>query len=195
MSLQARRDKNKKTGNFFTAIFPKNRKGLSIIIGYVLLIAISVVMSVVVFVFLKTYVPKDTPQCSEGTSIFIKDLNYDCANNRLEITLKNNGKFSIHGFYIRVSNKADEELATIDLSSAIIEGGETYGNSIVFMLIEENFLSPSGENNAITTSFDTSAYGALYKIEIIPTRLEEIENKKRLVSCSNAKVEQALACS
>jgi hypothetical protein len=173
----------------------RDKRGLSIIIGYVLLIAISIVMSVLVYAWLKTYIPKEAPQCSEGSSVFIKDIFYDCANQQLNITLKNNGKFGINGYFIHASNKSGEELATIDLSPKIIGGGEVYGNSIAFMLVEENFLSPDEPNNIITSSFNTAGYGTLYKIEIIPTRLEEIDKKKRLVSCSNAKIEEDLTCS
>lgn len=160
-----------------------------------MLIAISIVMSVVVYNWLKTYVPKDTANCPDGISVFAKELNYDCTdgNENLEIILKNNGKFSVAGYYIHASNKPDEKLATIDLSPNVIEGQEgenTFGNAVVFTLGENN-LAPGISR---TLSFDLKDYSQLYKIELIPVRWQEIDGKNKLISCNDAKIETALAC-
>jgi hypothetical protein len=172
----------------------KNRKGLSVVIGYVLLIVISLVMSVIVFIWLKTYVPSDSLQCSDGTSVFIKDISYDCTNSILNITLENNGKFSIDGYFIHASNKTNEELATIDLSSKIIFGGEAFGNSISFDPLNQNSFAPGGNDNEQFSSFNLTGYGTVYRIEIIPTRFQEQNGKNRFVSCTDAKIRQDLAC-
>ena len=199
MLLQAG-NKRKKKGNFLTKISPKrNRKrGLSVVIGYVLLIAISIVMSIVVYAWLKDRVPIDIIKCSEGTSIFIKDLVYTCTPGAetLNITLKNNGKFSVNGYFITVSNNPDPEiLPTIDISSRIKLGGNVTGNSVVFNYLIYNYLTPSEPTNVRMSSFNVSGYGRLYKVRITPSRIEEEENKRRNVICSNAIVEEALACS
>jgi hypothetical protein len=186
--------KNKKD-QWSTIFLTKNRKGLSVVIGYVLLISISIVMSIIVYQWLKTYVPKDVVACPEGTSIFIKDVYYDCTGNFLNVTIKNNGKFSINGYFIHVSNITDlEALATIDIASRITEGGNVSGSSVIFSLLTENLLTPEDTSNTRTTVFNVSGYGTLYKVEIIPTRIQEYEKKKRLVSCSNAKVRELLTC-
>ena len=197
MLLQAP-DKSRKKGNFLSTIFLKrNRNGLSVVIGYVLLIAISVVMSVVVYSFLKGYVPKDTTKCSEGTSIFIRDIFYTCTPGAetLNITVKNNGKFSVNGYFIHVSNVSNlDALATIDISSRIKLGGNISGNSIVFNNLIYNYLTPDEPNNVRTSSFNVTKYGRLYKVEIIPTRLQEEGNKKKIVSCGDAKISEMLTC-
>lgn len=175
----------------------RDKKGLSLVIGYILLIAISVVMSIVVYRWLRTYVPTESLECDEGTSIFISEINYDCAGNNLYITVKNNGKFSVNGYFIHASNKEGEEIATIDLSSKVKVGGKIYGytNSIAFSDIIENYLTPNEPHNALTTKFDISDYtDSLVKIEIIPTRVQEVDNKKRLVSCGKSKIEEEINC-
>lgn len=176
----------------------RDKRGLSIVIGYVLLIAISIVMSVVVYQWLKTYVPTESVECDDGTSVFISDVSYDCVSGTLEITTRNNGKFSVNGYYIHVSNNSAEELATIDISSNLTDGGSVYGTGSISFASEvcvsdcENSLAPA---ESITSEFDVAAYGStLVKIEIIPTRVQEIDNRNRLVSCSNAKVEENLVC-
>jgi len=192
------RKKNKKTGSFFGTIFrKKNRKGLSMVIGYVLLVAISVVMSIIVYSWLKTYVPTDTIKCAEGTSIFIRDIAYTCTpgEETLNITVKNNGKFSVNGYFIHVSNVSNpDEIATIDISSKIKVGGNISGNSIVFSNLIYNYLTPDEPTNVRTSSFDVRGYGTLYKVEIIPIRLQEEGSKKKIASCADAKIEEALVC-
>lgn len=175
----------------------QDKRGLSAVIGYVLIIAISIVMSIVVYAWLKTYVPKDTTKCSEGTSIFIRDTAYTCTlgQETLNITIKNNGKFSVNGYFIHVSNSSDlDSLATIDISSRIRVGGNISGNSIVFNQLIYNYLTPDEPTNVRTSSFNVSGYGQLYKVEIIPIRLQEEGTKKRIVSCGDSKVEETLAC-
>ncbi len=189
---KSRKSKNRKTGNFLPSIFrKKNRKGLSEVIGYILLISISIIMSVVVFQWLRTYVPKDSPKCAEGTSLFIKEILYDCTNSKLNVSVRNNGKFSINGYFIHVSNKANETLATIDISSNITFGGNISGNSVVFSQLAENSLAPAGIK---TCSFNVANLGTLYRLEIIPIRIQEVDGRKRVVSCGDSKVEETLAC-
>lgn len=206
MLLQVKGNKSKKTRNFLATIFlAKNRKGISLVIGYILLITISIVMSIIVFQWLRTYVPTESPKCSDGTSVFIKNIQYDCTpgNEKLGITVKNNGRFSVNGYFIHASdNPNPEALATIDMSSKITDGGDVYGytNSIIFAVTEENYLTPN-EHNITKSSFDVTKYcpcdpgTKLTKIEIIPTRVQEVDNKKRLVSCTDAKIEEVLTCS
>jgi hypothetical protein len=138
-------------------------------------------------------VPKDSLECSEGTSVFIKDITYSCSANRLTITLANNGRFSVDGYYIRVSNQSGDQLAVIDISLKIASGGEVYGNAVQFNSLSiNNFKPSSGER---TAEFNVAGYGTLYKVEIVPTRFQTIDNKNRFLSCGNAKVEEILACS
>jgi FlaG/FlaF family flagellin (archaellin) len=172
----------------------QNKRALSVVIGYILLIAISIAMSVVVYQWLRTYVPKEAIKCPEGTSVFIKDIYYDCTNSVLNITVKNNGKFSINGYFIHVSNKSGEEIPTIDISKNIVDGGVLSGSSITFSDTVKNALTPDEPTNTKKSSFNVENYKQLYKLEIIPTRIQDVEDKERLVSCADAKIEATLAC-
>jgi FlaG/FlaF family flagellin (archaellin) len=174
----------------------KNKKGLSIVIGYVLLIAISIVMSILVYQWLKTYVPTESLKCDDGTNLLIKSVLYNCTNFMLTVDVKNNGKFSIDGYYIHVS-KTSEGLAIIDLSNNLTSGGSTYGNAIRLSPashLVENILTPDEPNNEKISSFNTTGYGTLQRIEIIPTRFQDVSGKKRFISCSDSKVEAVLNC-
>jgi hypothetical protein len=173
----------------------RDKRGISIVIGYILLVTVSIAMSILVYQWLKTYVPKEALECPDGTSILAKDISYDCTEGILYITVKNNGLFSINGYFIHASNKSDlEQLAIIDLSENLIkEGDETiYLNSVEFSNLNDNDLAPSGTH---PSSFNIAKHGRIYKVEIIPTRIQEVEGKKRFVSCTDAKIEEILTCS
>ncbi len=174
--------------------FNMDKRGISIMIGYILLITSAVVMSAIVYQWMKTYIPKDAIDCPEGVSLFVSESS--CTeypdNYQLRLTTKNNGRFDIGGYFIHATNDSNQTLATIDLTEDIISGGEAYNNAIVFSLLTSelsNFLNP---NENIPAIFNVSS--KLYTIEIIPVRFQVHDNKKRLVSCSEAKVIESLDC-
>ncbi len=172
----------------------RNKKGVSVVVGYVILISIGIVMSVVVYNYLKTYVPKDALQCPEGVSILI--TNYDCAENSFNVTLKNNGKFNYMGYYIHASENTSIDVATINFANNFIN--DSTGNAvalenshILFSRVDpEGFMAPQVETEHQFDLNDT----AVKFIEITPVREQEYNNKKRFVSCGNAKIKQEITC-
>jgi hypothetical protein len=158
----------------------KNKKGISVIVGYVLLIALGIVMSVIVYSYLRT-------------SIAIRD--FICNNNSysLNLTLRNNGNFNVNGFFIYGTTTPTQELAVQDLSvftnnnSNVSETGR-YGNSVRFSNIKNSFAP--GEERTANFTLDYP----VYSIEIMPARFQGESNKEKLVSCTNAKIKQKLSC-
>ena len=165
------------------------RKGVSLMIGYVLLITLAIVMSVVAYSWMKTYLPKGPTECPDGVSLFLKEAGFDSSvSQTLTLTLKNNGRFNLLGYYIYATNSSDQPLATIDLSQYLISGGKILGNSISFA---------SGAGNSLTAGEEVvhifnipAGLGELYSISVIPTRIEEEGNAERFTSCSGARTEQ-----
>ena len=115
----------------------KNRKGVSNVIGYVLLISISVGLSVLVFNWLKFYVDDDDSRgCPDGVNLVIQ--NYTCVSGDssiIELTLKNKGLFSIDGFVVRVNNRTGAKIGAYTLNESKTEippGEEVYINYNLF---------------------------------------------------------------
>lgn len=161
-----------------------NKKGVSVIIGYVLLIVFAMVIGVIVYKSIKTYVPKDVPKCPESVSIFINDLNYT-EDFKLNISLTNNGLFDIAGYFIYATNNSNQELATKDLSEFFKSypgDSVTIANKAVLIVGLGNPMAPG---DTITNSFESDE--DIYSIEIIPVRFQEEENKERFVSCGGSK--------
>jgi len=84
----------------------KDKKAVSLMVSYVILISIAIGLSIAVFVWLKDYAnisPKI--DCKEGTSIILED--YSDNPGTISLTLKNNGLFNISGIILHVGNNTE----------------------------------------------------------------------------------------
>ncbi|MFH1325153.1 MAG: hypothetical protein ABIH49_00085 [archaeon] len=163
----------------------KDKRGISIMIGYVLLISISIVLSIIVYQWIKTYVPTEPVKCADGVSISVSDIS--CVGNELSITIKNNGRFGVAGYFIYGADDSEQETASIDLSP-YTPFGEDKGS--VIYLGGENSLSPGLESEPDV--FDVSSIGTIYFVEITPNRYETHNNRERFVVCGEAKIKQTV---
>ena len=171
-------------------ISKKNRKGISIMIGYILLIVIAIIISVIVYQWLKTYIPTDPLECPDGVSVFVEDYTYNCTTNQFNFTLKNNGRFSIAGYFIHATNSPEQGVATIDLSEYTSLG---VGGAVIFSA-DINSLIP---NNKINNTFDLSntSIQQIYSVEIVPVTYRVYNNKNRIISCGDSKIREEISCS
>ena len=88
-------------------MFLQTKKGVSEMVGYVLLIVIAVGISIMVYNFLYVFIPKEHVQCEEGVSFII--TNASCTSEigssteRAVISVKflNKGRFDVHYVYVR----------------------------------------------------------------------------------------------
>lgn len=171
-------------------LIQKDKKAVSVMIGYIILITIAVIISTIVYQQLRTYVPSDALECVDGVSILVRDVSYNCTSNELDFTLKNNGRFGVGGYFIKATESPADEIATTDLSEYHNLGS---GGALILDLLDSNSLKPEDESHFY---FDLSSSPAsqFYSIELIPIRFEEFQNQDRLVSCTNAKVKETLNC-
>jgi len=176
----------------------KSKKAVSVIIGYVLLVAFAIVLGGLTYTWVKTYVPSSQElECSDGVSIFVKesvfnDSTPEFPERLLKITLKNTGRFNIGGYFIHATNDSSQKLATIDLSPYLNEtfGGTNLSNSILFSSGGGNFLKSGVE---ISHVFDIPfELETLQNVKITPIRFEEVGDRERFVSCQNSITEQVI---
>jgi len=170
-----------------------SKKGMSVIIGYVLLITFGIIMGGIVYTYLKTYVPSEIDKCPDGVSIFLKD--FTCVNNQLNLTIKNNGKFNLQGYFIHATNNSNQTIATINLAkyfdASLSENGLS-NNALIY------FNTNSHENFApgdIRYNVFNNTPSGIYSIELIPARFQKIGSTERFVSCGSAKISEVLTCS
>ena len=81
----------------------RDKKAVSIMIGYVLLVVIAIAISVMVFAYLKLYLPLNEPRCYDDVAISIDKVS--CSNGEVDLTLTNRGLFNINGAFIRIGEK------------------------------------------------------------------------------------------
>ena len=171
--------------------FAGKKKGVSVMVSYVLLIVFVIIIGALVYQWLKSYVPAQAMECPDGVSIFIKEAYFDPFDSRLIVTLRNNGRFSLAGYFIHATNSSDQELPIIDLSGYLnyTDGpGKIHGNSVAFIIATGNLFHPGSENSYF---FDIpSSIGKPYLIRITPTRFQEVDERQRFVSCSDARAGQ-----
>ena len=179
----------------------KSKKGVSEIIGYILLIAFVIITSIIVYRSLKTYVPKEMLECPDGVSLYIE--NYSCFFSEgegiyaINLTLRNNGQFSIAGYFPYISNSPEQETATINISDFLNttvqeDSSIVLGSAILFSRSEENTLLP-GESRS-NLFLDMKELGTFYSIQIIPARFEDYKKDTRFTTCTNAKIEEVIEC-
>lgn len=167
------------------------KKGISPIIGYVLLVTFVIILGVLIYNWMKTYVPQEDLECPDGTSLFIKD--YSCDSSTLNLTIKNNGKFNVGGYFIYATTTPEQALATRDISLYIDEPVAHLNPTGIKLTGEMNSLKPTQEE---IESYDISNVSfAIYSVEIIPIRWQKERRINRIVSCSNSKISEEISCS
>jgi flagellin-like protein len=174
----------------------KSKKAISEMIGYVLLIAFTVVLAGIVYFWMKTYVPQEDVNCPDGTSLYIETYSYDCPSHLLILNIKNNGKFDIGGYFIYATDNASQQLATIDLSKMNRDS-----NSILIPL-GIKFGDFTSKNSLIPNANETDAYNVtnvtrinnLSSVDIVPIRWQTQNRKMMLVSCKDAEIRENIQC-
>ncbi|MEM3405765.1 MAG: archaellin/type IV pilin N-terminal domain-containing protein [Candidatus Pacearchaeota archaeon] len=163
----------------------KNKKAISEIVAYVLIITIVLSLSVLVYTWMKRQIPTKTEECPETLSLIIKDYSCDSSNKILNLTLKNMGLYDISGAIIKASNSTQLPIMSINLKNSFPQG--KIRNISSFEYYFQNNLNAS-DNEEVLAIFDYSNLNLITKINVIPTHT--IKNDKLL--CSNQKIEQEI---
>ena len=153
----------------------KQKQGLSEIIGYVLLIVIAISLSLLVYAWLKNQVPKETQSCQENLALSIQ--RYECFEESIEVTIKNNGLFDINGLLARYAVK-ESGLASKDMQglSPVRSSGQ--------------ILKAINSSLSFVEEFEYPIDRSMVEIEITPIKL--IDGKMTI--CTNSAVRQKIEC-
>ncbi|MBU2503470.1 MAG: hypothetical protein KJ879_00225 [Nanoarchaeota archaeon] len=170
----------------------RDKRGVSVMIGYVLLVVFALSISVGIYQWLKTFVPKDSLDCPDGVSMFLKSANFSDSTNKLTIEVVNSGRFNIAGYFIHISNVSVDEVPNIDVAPYLNKesnaGNQT--GSVFFLGPEDNPFKPGDSE---THFFDLVAeVGTPKLVSVIPTRQQMNEDRNIFVGCGNARAEQTV---
>lgn len=148
----------------------RNKKGLSEIIGYVLLIVFAISMSVLVYAWLRASTPKAEVACPDAVSIEL--TSYDSVHGRtdgeyLYLNITNRGLFGINGVSITLK-EGTKACQIVKVACQDFEDSCEYpGKKILF----KQFLN-QGMMKPIYMVYDSSACTP-NKVELIPMRASE----------------------
>ncbi|MBI2004394.1 hypothetical protein HYS72_02930 [Candidatus Pacearchaeota archaeon] len=176
---------------FIPTLNKKKKIAVSTMIGYILLITFAIVIAGVVYQWLKTYVPKEGIACPDGVSIYVSDSAYNDISKKLELTLTNNGQFSVGGIYIYYSNSSSQEIAVNDLSK-FVPKPKQLNPGVILGTAGKNSFEPGGEDEVLTFDINGLTDQEIYAVEITPIRWQEEKNRISIVSCANAKTKKIL---
>ncbi len=154
----------------------KEKKAVSDMVSYVLLIVIAMSIAAGVYSWLRFYVPAETDsqKCGEDVAIAITD--YACSTSKLiNLTIENKGYFSVDGFFIRGSNDI-AKLPITNLNTTNPQAGFLYLNGRYDI---PNRFKPGA---VIYSQFDYAALGSIKRIQLQPYL---IGKKGELLTCTN----------
>jgi len=101
-------------------LLKSDKRGISIMIGYVILIGMAVGLTIMVYQWLIHYVPSGdsyTAKCSEEISISIANLRCDSESMNLRFKIKNTGTFPVDHFSVKVSDKPGSNIGSYEIMS------------------------------------------------------------------------------
>ena len=166
--------------------YPQEKRGVSLMLSYVLLISLALLMAVTIYSSLKLIANvKPVSSCESGTSTII--TSYSCVKGILgspsldpvfELNLTNNGLFSTHGIIIAISDD-DKKVPVVPVNAKYLPNNR--GDGIYL------FAPSLDPDKTQTAQFNVNNFSqtstAIKQVRIQPFIINE---KNDLVSCSDA---------
>ena len=151
-------------------------------VGYVLLIAIAVVLSTAVFFYLKLYLPDERPECDTEIKLTIDSAKCKIEDQfvKIDLNVTNRGLFKVDGAYVKIGdyNRAFRE----DLNPV------NDPTNILSLCNQDGILNPGEKFCKTYTKNDVPS--VLQEISVQPVIW--IDNKP--VLCSEAVVSKTITC-
>ncbi len=96
---QIKSSKEYKNFPFFSKKKKMNKRAVSLMVSYVLIVVIGIALSIAVYAYLKYYLPSDQEKCSQDISLVVEQIS--CSDDKLSIVISNRGLFNVSGAYVR----------------------------------------------------------------------------------------------
>ena len=153
----------------------KGKRGVSVVVGYVLLIVIVISISIAVYAWMKVQLPKESEECPEGISLIIDS--YSCQGKEINITFQNKGFFNVDGFIARIKNASDSRTYPL----------KNEDSDLSYFTDEYGANSPLKPNEKEKMVFSYEEYIGIAEIELEPFIYED-----KVVLCDKAIISQII---
>ncbi len=163
----------------------KNKKALSEIVSYVLLIVIAMALAAAVFSWVKFYIPQGEKEaCPDEAALAVTE--YSCTEpGILNATISNSGYFNIDGFFAKASNQTGK-LPAIMLNTTNTEMHNATGPGRYDFKLDRNTMGPLMNQQSVRLSFDYSSMGAIRVLQIQP--FQYANKTKKILLCSSIQI-------
>ena len=154
----------------------KNKKAVSELLSYVLLVTLALAMAGGVFAYLKFYAQNPLPEepC-DGISVAIID--YSCQDNKMQITITNTGRFTCSA-KVKLYNEDGKVIGEGDIPG--FEG----------KILKELELKEPEKTATRFISYSDDVSGDVVKIEVIPFKFDKENHYSKL--CPEVKIVQEI---
>jgi hypothetical protein len=161
-----------------------NKRAVSVMVSYVLLISIAIFLSIGVYNWLESSSNISAPiNCNEGTSVIIE--NYTCSLGMISISVRNNGRFSVGGIGVSVGDTTQN----VPITNLLPFGSAQTG--IFGQFYFNDSLKPGAVSSA--SFVFTSNEGPLTYDEIRRVRIQPfIVSQNSKVVCQNSVISQTI---
>ena len=159
----------------------KNKKAVSLIKFYVILISIVIGLSVGVYAWLKVIANPSAPtDCKSDTSVILESQ--ECNPGSLELNLVNNGRFNVNGVIVAVGDDSDSYPTIYLKTNVYSEAGEYF------------FINPLKPQNSLEIEFtNEDSEGTIRNsIGVIQIQPFIIEQNQKIV-CQNSVIKQEVS--
>ncbi len=177
----------------------KQKKAVSLMVSYVLLIVIGISLAILVYYWILPQINlEEMPKCPDNVALIIMDYSCDLSTDEITLTLKNQGRFDIDGFFIRGTDSANEEaIPATGLSDP--DNAEIIDGSYYFGFPKISPLEPNGQETKTFSYFpviETAPITELKRIQIEPFRIQNSSKtgKPRIALCDTATITQNVNC-
>lgn len=160
----------------------KNKRGISEIVAYAIMIAIAIGLATAVFAWYKVVVEgtKEAVDCKDGTSVYLDS--YRCVpspgQTDLVLTIKNNGGFNVSGVIVKVSDDVAKEP-----TNTLLPVGGLSINAGTYTFSSD--LKPGEQKDA---TFKNSSSGPIRRVSIQPY----VYINKRIVVCQGTLIKEPI---
>ncbi len=161
-----------------------NKKGISEMIGYVLLIVIALSLSVLVYIYLEKLTPKGKIECPEGVSISIRTAECNSETNQLKLEFFNNGLFKVDGVYVKLGQERKSTRTNLNDPE-----DEQTGKNPFYMSLEPQKAFSQTYN--LARIFDVEDNN-IYILDLQPAIAEK--DGPRLAVCEGTTISQKITC-
>jgi hypothetical protein len=171
----------------------KNKKAISEIVSYVLLIIIAVGIAVLVYAFLRLYVPRERLSCPDDINLAI--ANTWCVVNpdggvRLHLTLENKGLFNVTDYYARIASQGKQAKLQLNQGKTSFPRPLSPGGDPVSIEFHSTPEITSGIYAPLLGDVINLSKSTAYTLEIQPA----VQTDKGLALCSNAIITETITC-